>query len=168
MNRFQYFAGYFSAMGERAPFQTVLIVLLCIACPVSIATILHPTDAVGLTYWLSGKPVPRNFAADAVVFGELGAWVALGLIALLLSRALVSLYRELQLVVTLWPVAGVLLGVFGFLINSAFLPFDPVGVLLSLTPIAVTVFVEAFLEKLSAAEVFGGGVPPGSEMEGQW
>ena len=70
-----------------------LLVVIWLLYPVAIATILHPTDAVGFQAWLQGMDIPRYVSRRAVDAGFLEALLALAVLFLFHLVIVTLIYR---------------------------------------------------------------------------
>jgi len=129
--------------------------------PFVMQMVLHPSDAIRFQDWLQGQAIPQYFDGQMLMAGELAAIMAVAGLGVILLTALVVLYRRAQFAVTLWPVAGVLVGLIG---NAMWWvgegSFDLTGALVGLLPLALTLIGEEVCERLSQDFVFGPGVRP--------
>jgi len=148
------------AAGE-AGFLTWILVAGWLVFPVAVQTVFYPSDAIGFGYWLQHQPVPRFYTMDTVATGEIKALAALaGLILVMLVVTALFYYRA-GFWVKLWPVPGLLVGVFvnaAWWIDKGF--FDRPGALAGLSVLALTVFCESICERFGADLVFGKGNRP--------
>jgi hypothetical protein len=146
---------------QRAVAPVLVIAVGWLLYPVALQTVVHPADAAGFGYWMEGQPVPRFFTSQALIAGEIKALLALAGLSLVLLVAVVLFYRQVKFAVPIWPLAAVLVGVFG---NGVWWGstgyFDLLGALAGLTPLAMTVGCEAVCEKLGQDFVFGPGNRP--------
>lgn len=133
-----------------------LLVVIWLLYPVTIATILHPTDAVGFQAWLQGMDIPRYVSRRAVDAGFLEAVLALSVLFLFHLVIVTLIYRKTQIMVHVWPLALILVGVIAngiwWLLKGY---FDPAGALTGLGPAALAIAAHAICERLGSDFVFG-------------
>jgi hypothetical protein len=153
----------------RAKLLVSVLIAGWLSWPVSVATMFHPTDAIGFQFWLQREPVPRFYTWHQATAGVIDASVTLGCISIVMLGATVLFYRRAKFMVKLWPVPAVLIGGVasaGWWLYSGFL--DKPGVLFGLSALAFTVICEAVCEHLGADFVFGKGVRPKREETSSW
>jgi hypothetical protein len=151
----------------RAGFVGWLLAASWLLYPVAIQTVLHPSDAIGLQYWLQGQPVPHFFTVAMLRAGEITALIGLVVLSLFVLGLTVLFYRRADYMVWLWPLAGLLLGVAGnggWWISKGF--FDGPGALAGWAPLALMVIGEGVCERMGADFVFGKGNRPGRQSWG--
>jgi hypothetical protein len=133
-----------------------LLVVIWLLYPVAIATILHPTDAVGFQAWLQGMDIPRYVSRRAVDAGFLEALLALGVLFLFHLVIVTLIYRRTQIMVNFWPLALVLVGVIAngiwWLVKGY---FDPAGAMTGLGPVVLAIAAQGVAERLGSDFVFG-------------
>ena len=129
--------------------------------PWALQMMLHPADVIRLRHWLEGEPVPRDVSTQQLFAGEITACVTLAVLVLLTIGLLTVLYHRLQFSVTLYPVAGLTLGVVGNLLWTHALGFvDPQGIAVGLFPAVLSAFWQRAAESWAQDFVFGRGNRP--------
>jgi hypothetical protein len=129
--------------------------------PVCVATVLHPSDVIGFQDWMQGLAVPHEFTSQQQWAGELSALFALASFSLSMFMATVLLYRKAGFWFRLWPLVAVVVGLcgnIGWWIAKQH--FDPVGALLGLAPLSLSVLIFAVCEKQGREFVFGKDAKP--------
>jgi hypothetical protein len=133
-----------------------LLVIIWLLYPVSIATILHPADAIGFQAWLQGLDIPRYLTQRAVDTGFLEALLALCILFMFHLVIVTLIYRKTQIMVHFWPLALILVGIIAnsiwWLVKGY---FDPAGAMTGLTPVALAIAAHGVAERLGADFVFG-------------
>jgi hypothetical protein len=133
-----------------------VLVIIWLLYPVSIATILHPTDAAGFQAWLQGLDIPRYVSQRAVDAGFLEALIVLCILFLFHLVIVTLIYRRTQIMVHFWPLALILVGVIAngiwWLVKGH---FDPAGAMTGLGPVALAIGAHGVAERLGADFVFG-------------
>lgn len=151
----------------RGPIISLLLVVSWLLYPVAIQTCLHPSDAVGLQYWLQSQPVPHLFTWSMLKAGEICALMALIGLSLLIFGLTVLLYHRAGFFVQLWPLAGLLLGVFGnagWWIGKGF--FDGQGAVIGWSPLVLMGLAYVVCQRMGADFVFGKGNRPARKSWG--
>jgi hypothetical protein len=140
---------------------TASIAALWCLLPWTVQMALHPADMIRLQRWLEGEPIPSGFGAQQLFAGEVAAWLTLAALVLLLLGLLTVLYHRLQFAVTLWPIAGIVLGIIGNLLWArAFHFYDLQGIAAGLFPAALTLIWQRAAEGWAQNFVFGSGNRP--------
>jgi hypothetical protein len=131
----------------------MLMVVLWFAFPVLVATVFYPSEAVGFRYYLQGRNVPHAFAWGDVIIGEVTTLAALLFASWLLLVVTRRFYMRLGVrrseELVMWPVAAVLVGLFGNLgwwFGTGAL--DLLGGLFGLGPIALLVIVAGMIDRM--------------------
>jgi hypothetical protein len=163
MNRFS--MGAYSAEVQvavvRASWVGALVALGWVAFPFVLASLLHPGDVINLHYVLQGEPKHKILTAQQMCVGFVEAVFALAILLLLQLVGIVLFYRRAQVhgasVATpaLWPLAVLLPGLIGNAAWFVFTQFDASGLVIGLTPMAVTFFAERLCERLGRDFVLG-------------
>ena len=65
--------------------------------PVAVATMFHPTDAIGFQFWLQNVSVPRFYTWHQATAGVIDASATLGCISIVMLGATVLFYRRAQI-----------------------------------------------------------------------
>jgi hypothetical protein len=129
--------------------------------PTALVTVVFPSDAIAFEYWMQGQPVPRIFTPQMLIAGEMTALTVLVGLSLFLLGTVVLFYRRVRFSVSIWPLAGVLVGLLG---NGTWWVgtwhFDLLGALAGLTPLVITVGCELVCEEWGQDFVFGPGNRP--------
>jgi len=129
--------------------------------PFTVQMVLHPGDVIRLQHRLAGESIPSDFGAQQIFAGELAAWLTLAALVLLLLGLLTVMYHRLQFAVTLWPIAGLGLGVIGNLLWAHAIGFyDLQGMAAGLVPAVLTALWQRIAEGWAQDFVFGRGNRP--------
>lgn len=162
--------GDLHAACSRAKLLVVVMIAGWLSWPVAVATVFHPTQAIGFQFWMQSEPVPRFYTWSQATAGTIDAAIGLFGVTIVMLGATVLFYRSAKFWVKLWPMPAVLIGVIGnagWWIDKAF--FDRPGVLLGFSAVALALFCEAVCEHLGADFVFGKGVrPKRGESSSSW
>jgi hypothetical protein len=133
-----------------------LLVIVWLLYPVAVATIFHPTDAVGFQAWLQGMDIPRYVSHQAVGVGLLEALIALVILFVFHLVIVTLIYRRTQIKVHFWPLALVLVGVvangFWYLFTGH---WDVAGALAGASPAFLAIGAHGVCERLGERFVFG-------------
>ncbi len=138
-----------------------LLVLVWLVYPVSVATVMHPADAVGFQAWLEGLAIPRFMTQRMLMAGEGTAILSLAALSLLQVGLVTLIYRRAQFFVQLWPLATFLIGVIAngiWWLRTGY--FDPGGAVAGLMPLVWMVACHGICERLGGNFVFGPGPKP--------
>ena len=129
--------------------------------PWTVQMALHPGDVIRLQHWLEGEPIPNSFGAQQLFAGELAACLTLATLVLLLLGLLTVFYHRLQFAVTLWPIAGLFLGVIGNLWWAhTYHYYDLQGIAAGLVPAVLSAIWQRMAEGWAQDFVFGRGNRP--------
>lgn len=132
------------------------LVVIWLLYPVAIATIFHPSDAIGFQAWLQGMDIPRYVSHQAVGVGLVEALMALGILFVFHLVVVTLIYRRTQLRVQFWPLALVLVGVVAngiWYIGTGH--WDFAGALAGFSPAFLAIGAHAVCERLGERFVFG-------------
>jgi hypothetical protein len=146
---------------DRAGLLAWLIAAGWLLFPTALLTVIHPSDAIGLQYYLSGQRVPHSFTSDQLVTGEIISLAVLAVLSALLFGMMVTFYRKAGFSVMLWPPALMLVAVVGngfWWFHSGY--FDLLGFLAGCASMAITVVCEAAFVKRGQDLAFGENVRP--------
>jgi hypothetical protein len=129
--------------------------------PFTVQMVLHGGDVIRLQHRLAGEPIPNSFGAQQLFAGELAACLTLATLVLLLLGLLTVFYHRLQFAVTLWPIAGLCLGVIGNLWWAhTYQYYDLQGVAAGLVPAVLSAIWQRIAEGWAQDFVFGRGNRP--------
>jgi hypothetical protein len=157
------YAADISVAYPRAGFLGGLVAAGWVAFPFAVATVLHPEDAVRAQLKLQGEYAHGVLTAQQIGFGLVEALFVLAVLAGCQLVATTLFYRRVRLdgeavaAPPLWPLAGLLSGVIGnaaWFIGTGF-HLDAAGLVIGLTPVALTVGAEMICEQLGRDFVFG-------------
>lgn len=159
--KFGKYIGDLQVAYHRAGAIVWVIVAGWLLFPTALLTVIHPSDAIGLQYYLGGKRVPHSFTSDQLVTGEVIALATLAVLCALLFGMMVTFYRKARFTVMLWPPALMLVAVVGngfWWVHSGY--FDLLGFLAGCGSMAATVCCEMFFVERGQDLAFGENVRP--------
>jgi hypothetical protein len=143
------------------------VILACwFLLPSLAVTIMHPSDAAGLWYWLGGQRVPEYFSSAELMRGEIATVAALIGVVIVYIISMALFYRRAGGFVALWPLAALLVGGVGnlvWLIGTG--AWDNAGFLAGLMPCVLAGVAAAAGERWCADLVFGTGNRPAVEAD---
>ena len=156
-----YWFGSVTEGARLAPGLAAGIAIVWFLMPWTAQLVAHPDDVIRLRRLLEGEAVPSLFTTQQLIAGRIAACVMLAALVLLLLGLLTVLYHRLQFAVTLWPIAGIVLGVIG---NSLWLQalgfVDKPGIIAGLLPAGLTLVWQHAAEGWAQDFVFGRGNRP--------
>ena len=135
------------------------------ACPVAVQMVLRPARSIQLQDFLLGLDVPATYqlTQHQLFAGEVYALFTLASISLSMFVATLLLYRKAGYWFRLWPLVGIVVGVFGNLgWWIATRHFDPVGALAGFSPLSLAFLIFAVCEWQGKEFVFGKSAPAGA------
>jgi hypothetical protein len=143
-------------MFRDAGFLSLLLVIIWLAYPFALQTVLHPSDAIGFQQWMQGLPVSQYISQQARMFGLASALLALAFLCLLHFLVLLLIYRRTGYAVSLWLAATLLIG---GIANGVWYyetgHFDVQGALAGLSPVVFIIGCEIVFEFLGHTFMFG-------------
>jgi hypothetical protein len=164
MNRFSMgaYSSEVQVAAVRAGWVVWLVAAGWIALPFGLASLLHPGDIINLHYVLQGEAKHKFLTTQQMGVGFVETIFALGVLLLLQLVGIVLFYRRAQVsgariaTPALWPLAALLPGVIGnalFFVCTGY--FDASGLVIGMTPTAITFFAERLCERLGRDFVLG-------------
>ena len=145
---------------RQSGFLGITLGFAWLAYPFTVVTVFHPSDAVGLQLWLQGFVVPQFMSERALAEGEGAALLSLVALSLFQFGVVVLIYRRIQFMIELWPLATFLIG---GIANGVWWVktghFDPEGALAGLTPLVAAVACHGVVSASAGTSSLGGNKP---------